>query len=195
MTPFRRAFVRMMFAHAEFERRVSELVTVITQEPGFGEQPKNRFTAKNRAKEVERLRSIVRASILPACQKPKPLCDYSTMRSRCAVIGTGSLRRRALTLGPASLRQVGRALCTIANPTSISCTALPACGSKLDYLRLPPRILRLRRRHRSLRMVVPFLDGIIIVGHGCCRLHRQNDCPLAVDRCFQIGRKDVCLQR
>ena len=55
MTPFTRAFVRMMFAHAEFERRVSELVTLITQQPGFGEQSKNRFSAKNRAKEVEKL--------------------------------------------------------------------------------------------------------------------------------------------
>jgi hypothetical protein len=55
MTNFTRAFVRLMFAHAEFERRVSELVSLITRQPGFGELPKNRFSAKNRAKEVERL--------------------------------------------------------------------------------------------------------------------------------------------
>ena len=55
MANFTRAFVRMMFAHAEFERRVSELVSLITRRLGFGEQPKNRFSAKNRAKEVEKL--------------------------------------------------------------------------------------------------------------------------------------------
>jgi hypothetical protein len=36
-------------------RSRSELVNVITQQPGFGQQPKNRFMAKNRAREVEKL--------------------------------------------------------------------------------------------------------------------------------------------
>jgi hypothetical protein len=35
--PFTRAFMRMMFAHAEFERRVAELADVITLTPGFAE--------------------------------------------------------------------------------------------------------------------------------------------------------------
>src|SRR6476660_3125749 len=54
IAPFTRAFVRMMFAHAEFERRVSALVTVITR-PVPGEKPKSHFTAKTRAKDVEEL--------------------------------------------------------------------------------------------------------------------------------------------
>jgi len=37
ISPFTRAFMRMMFAHVEFERRVAELADVITLTPGFGE--------------------------------------------------------------------------------------------------------------------------------------------------------------
>jgi hypothetical protein len=35
--PFTRAFMHMMFAHVEFERRVAELADMITLTPGFGE--------------------------------------------------------------------------------------------------------------------------------------------------------------
>jgi hypothetical protein len=37
LEPFRLAFMRMLFAHAEFERRVAELADVIALKPGFGE--------------------------------------------------------------------------------------------------------------------------------------------------------------
>jgi hypothetical protein len=47
----------MMFAHAKFERRVSKLIDVISREPGFGEQPKNRWTAKSRPEKIKRLSS------------------------------------------------------------------------------------------------------------------------------------------
>jgi hypothetical protein len=45
----------MMFGHAEFEHRVSELVNVITRDPDFGEDPANRWSAKDRPKKVRRL--------------------------------------------------------------------------------------------------------------------------------------------
>ena len=35
--PFTRAFMHMMFAHVEFERRLAELADMITLTPGFGE--------------------------------------------------------------------------------------------------------------------------------------------------------------
>lgn len=37
LAPFTRAFLRMMFAHVEFERRVAELADLITLTLGFGE--------------------------------------------------------------------------------------------------------------------------------------------------------------
>jgi hypothetical protein len=43
LRPFVDAFLHVMFAHAEFERRVSELMGVITKEPTFGEQRKNQL--------------------------------------------------------------------------------------------------------------------------------------------------------
>jgi hypothetical protein len=45
----------MMFAHAEFEHRVSDLVGVIADDPEFGEQPANRWSARARPKKVETL--------------------------------------------------------------------------------------------------------------------------------------------
>jgi hypothetical protein len=56
LVPFTRAFVRMMFAHARFEQRVSELLNVITGDPDFGENPTTiRWSAKDRPKEVRKL--------------------------------------------------------------------------------------------------------------------------------------------
>ena len=37
LAPFTQAFLRMMFAHVEFERRVADLAGVITLTPGFGD--------------------------------------------------------------------------------------------------------------------------------------------------------------
>ncbi len=46
IAPHAIAFVRMMFAHAAFEREVRSLVDAINpKKPGFGEQPENQWTA------------------------------------------------------------------------------------------------------------------------------------------------------
>jgi hypothetical protein len=50
LVPFTRAFMRMMFAHVEFERRVADLADVITLTPGFGETKAVAWSAKERPK-------------------------------------------------------------------------------------------------------------------------------------------------
>jgi hypothetical protein len=55
LQPFTQAFVRMMFAHAAFERRVSDLINVITCIVGFGEQPNARWSADKRPKLMKKL--------------------------------------------------------------------------------------------------------------------------------------------
>jgi hypothetical protein len=55
LIPFTRAFVRMMFAHAEFERRVSDLMSVIAVDWNFGEQPENLWSATSRPKRIRKL--------------------------------------------------------------------------------------------------------------------------------------------
>src|SRR5271166_1335350 len=55
LQPFTQAFVHLMFAHAGFERRVSDLMGVITCKPKFGEQPENRWPARKRPKLMKRL--------------------------------------------------------------------------------------------------------------------------------------------
>jgi hypothetical protein len=56
LQPFIQAFARMMFAHAEFEHRFANLVSVIAREkddPLFGERPKNQWAVEKRAKELK----------------------------------------------------------------------------------------------------------------------------------------------
>lgn len=56
LRPFIQAFVRMLFAHAEFEHRFANLVSAIAKEkddPLFGERPKNQWAADKRAKELK----------------------------------------------------------------------------------------------------------------------------------------------
>jgi hypothetical protein len=55
LQPFTRAFVRLMFAHGEFERRVSDLMNVVTRQSGFGERPENRWSVRTRPKEMAKL--------------------------------------------------------------------------------------------------------------------------------------------
>ncbi|WP_407174561.1 hypothetical protein [Bradyrhizobium sp. STM 3562] len=55
LRPFTRAFVRLMFAHAAFERRISDLLTVITGVPGFGERSGNRWPSNQRVKRMKKL--------------------------------------------------------------------------------------------------------------------------------------------
>jgi hypothetical protein len=45
----------MMFAHAEFERRVSDLMGAITLDWSFGEEPKNLWSATSRPKRIKKL--------------------------------------------------------------------------------------------------------------------------------------------
>jgi hypothetical protein len=51
IAPFARAFITMMFAHAEFEHRLSDLLNVITR----GEKVKKRWPAKDRAEGIKEL--------------------------------------------------------------------------------------------------------------------------------------------
>jgi hypothetical protein len=53
--PFTRAFMRMMCAHVEFERRVAELANVVTLTPGFGETKALGWFAKERPKKFTAL--------------------------------------------------------------------------------------------------------------------------------------------
>jgi hypothetical protein len=56
LQPFSHAFVRLMFAHAAFERRVSDLLAVITGVIGFGERQENaRWSADKRPKLMKKL--------------------------------------------------------------------------------------------------------------------------------------------
>ena len=65
LQPFTQAFVGMMFAHAAFERGVSELMDVITGEDGFGERPKNQWTADQRPRRMKKLIRDYRPNGLP----------------------------------------------------------------------------------------------------------------------------------
>jgi len=51
--PFGPAFLRLMFAHADLERRVVDLQDAITGKPGFGEQ--NQWKLHERPKRMKRL--------------------------------------------------------------------------------------------------------------------------------------------
>jgi hypothetical protein len=46
LQPFTQSFVHLMFAHAAFERRASDLMGIITGVPGFGEQPENQWEGR-----------------------------------------------------------------------------------------------------------------------------------------------------
>jgi hypothetical protein len=65
LQPFTQAFVRMMFAHAAFERRVSDLMNVITGIVGFGEQPDALWSAHQRPKRMKMLINEYRPDGLP----------------------------------------------------------------------------------------------------------------------------------
>jgi hypothetical protein len=65
LQPFTQSFVHLMFAHAAFERRVSELMGVITGVVGFGERPENQWKADQRQKRMKRLIKKHRPDGLP----------------------------------------------------------------------------------------------------------------------------------
>jgi fructosamine-3-kinase len=53
--PFALAFTRMMFAHAGFEEEVRQLQGVVTNDPDFGEQRQNQWSAKQRPQRMAKL--------------------------------------------------------------------------------------------------------------------------------------------
>ena len=63
--PFTLAFVGMMFAHAAFEHRVSDLMEVITGVKGFGERSENQWKLDDRPKRMKRLIKEYRRGGLP----------------------------------------------------------------------------------------------------------------------------------
>ena len=65
LQPFTQAFVSMMFAHAAFERRVSDLMEVITGVERFGERPENQWKVDDRPKRMKRLIKEYRPDGLP----------------------------------------------------------------------------------------------------------------------------------
>ena len=65
LQPFTRAFVDMMFAHAAFEHRVSDLMEVVTGVKGFGERPENQWKMDDRPKRMRRLIKEYRRYVLP----------------------------------------------------------------------------------------------------------------------------------
>jgi hypothetical protein len=65
LQPFTQSFVQLMFAHAAFERRVSDLMGIITGVVGFGERPENQWKADQRPKRMKRLIKEHRPDGLP----------------------------------------------------------------------------------------------------------------------------------
>jgi hypothetical protein len=65
LQPFTQAFVRLMFAHAAFERRVSDLMGIITGVVGFGERLENQWKADQRPKQMKKLIKKYRPGGLP----------------------------------------------------------------------------------------------------------------------------------
>jgi hypothetical protein len=65
LQPFTQAFVGMMFAHAAFERRVSELMGIITGIVGFGDRPENQWRTDQRPKRMKQLITEHRSEGLP----------------------------------------------------------------------------------------------------------------------------------
>jgi hypothetical protein len=65
LQPFTQSFVHLMFTHAAFERRVSDLMGIITGVVGFGERPENQWKADQRPKRMKRLIKEHRPDGLP----------------------------------------------------------------------------------------------------------------------------------
>ena len=79
IAPFARAFVRMMFAHAELEARIRALQGVLKDDPTYGE--KNSWSARDCPKlmkrlVVKKLGLIIEADEIEDClRRAIPLCD------------------------------------------------------------------------------------------------------------------------
>jgi hypothetical protein len=62
---FTQTFVGLMFAHAAFGHRASDLMGIITGVVGFGERPENQWKADQRPKRMKRLIKEHRPDGLP----------------------------------------------------------------------------------------------------------------------------------
>jgi hypothetical protein len=79
----------MMFAHAEFEHRVSDLISVIARCHGYGEKPENRWSARSRPVRVKQLFVTHQAehpggvpeieNIIDCLQRSITLCDHRNL--------------------------------------------------------------------------------------------------------------------
>jgi len=121
LQPFTQSFVHLMFAHAAFERRVSDLMGIITGVVGFGERPENQWKADQRPKRMKKLIKEHRPDGLPetdaivACLKRSmSFCrdrnllahgnwwefdiDANTITVRSGIARTGQDQHRVLTL-------------------------------------------------------------------------------------------------
>jgi hypothetical protein len=121
LQPFTQAFVGMMFAHAAFERRVSELMGIITGIVSFGERPESQWTADDRPKRMKRLIREHRPDGLPETtaivaylQRSIPFCrdrnllahgswrefdiDANTITVRSGIARSGQEQHRPFTL-------------------------------------------------------------------------------------------------
>ena len=78
--PFTRAFMHMMFAHVEFERRLAELADMITLTPGFGET-ELLGSARERPKSSRRCAPKITTSILVACRRLTTSRNFSMRHS------------------------------------------------------------------------------------------------------------------
>src|ERR1700730_1230361 len=81
LQPFATAFVNLMFAHAQFERQFRELQSAITNDPTFGEQAKNQWSARKRPRLLgalieSHLGEIAESAPIKEClRRAVPLCD------------------------------------------------------------------------------------------------------------------------
>jgi hypothetical protein len=125
LQPFTQAFVRLMFEHAAFERRVSDLMGIITDVVGFGERPANQWRVDQRPKQMKKLIEKYRPGGLPEtdaiveslkrsisfCQTRNLLAhgswwefkDASTIKVRSGIARKGQSRFRTLTLADIQL--------------------------------------------------------------------------------------------
>ena len=135
LQPFTKTFVGMMFAHAAFEHRVSDLMEVITGVKGFGERSENQWKVDDRPKRMKRLIKEYRRGSLP---ETDAIADASSVRfhfaapATCLHMGYGGGSTLSQTRSQFDLGSRG--------PTKISIERL----KWPTYISLPHRSTRLR---------------------------------------------------
>ena len=119
--PFTRAFMHMMFAHVEFERRLAELADMITLTPGFGET-ELLGSARERPKSSRRCAPKITTSILVACRRLTTSRNFSMRHPDSATSGTGW----RMASGGELTRSLALSMCT---PFAFERGSLPAASS------------------------------------------------------------------